>query len=522
MNNPTNDTLHELNELAGALREGNITNEQVARLDQLLADSPATLEAFSDLLLIVTEFRQNGASLGRGGSATVPNPVAPGRRIRRRAVLWALAAAASLALLAAGTWWSTHSGQQPTLLAARIVRSSGVKLKANGSPVTIPSEQLGLHVAHYELGAGILELEMGEGVRLVIHAPARFGLPASNKLLLLAGNVSARVPKNAVGFRIDTPSARVIDLGTEFGVSVDQVGSEIHVFRGEVLVQTPGDPDTLRLGANHASRTDKNSPAPRGIDYDPDMFLRSLGEAPTPYSRQVCAWNPVLYLPMDPPQDGLTLVSLGSAQVQVRIEAGRTIEAPFAAGRIGPALRLGGPTASTYAVASPIPLATEGQLTVCAWVRADSRPRWASIAKQWVKDFRVDRGGQFHFGLWHDDGDLEVHVHDAKGQEAGVREGVPLPLQRWHHVAFTLDGETLRLFRNGTEVASAPCAGLAVTGPQNLGIGVKLDADRRPIAGSTAGFWDGRIDELAVFHRALTAGEIRELYLLAEHDRDTL
>ncbi len=515
MSDPANDTLHELNELAGALREGVITNEQVARLDQLLADSPVAMEAFSDLLLIVTELRQNGAGFGRGVSATVPNPVVPGRRISRGAMRWALAAAAGLTLVAAWVWWSAHSGQEPTELVARIVRGSGAQLKANGSAVTGGLDRLGLHVAQYELGAGILELEMGAGARLVIKAPARFGLPAPNRLLLLAGDVSASVPESAVGFRVDTPSASMIDLGTEFGVSVNEGGSEIHVFKGEVLVQTPGEPDTLRLGTNRASRTDSHSSAPRGIEYDPDLFLRSLEESASPFARQVRAWNPVIYLPMAPPPDGLTLGALGSARVRVHLETARALEPSFAAGRVGSALRLGGPTARTYAAAAPIPLAKDAQLTVCAWVRAESRPRWASIAKHWPKDFGVSRGGQFHFGLWHDEGDLEVHVHDAKGGEVLAREGVPLPLQRWHFVAFTVDGKTLRLFRNGAEVASAPCDGLAVTGPQILGIGVKLDPDGRPTAGSNAGFWDGRIDELAVFHRALTAGEIRELYLLA-------
>ena len=33
--------------------------------------------------------------------------------------------------------------------------------------------------------------------------------------------------------------------------------------------------------------------------------------------------------------------------------------------------------------------------------------------------------GQFHFGLYQDDGDLEVHIQDDSGEEVIVREGVP-------------------------------------------------------------------------------------------------
>lgn len=101
-------------------------------------------------------------------------------------------------------------------------------------------------------------------------------------------------------------------------------------------------------------------------------------------------------------------------------------------------------------------------------------------------------------------------MHDADGNEVLLREFEPLQLQRWHFVAFTLGRQTLRLFRNGVEVASVPCAGLAIGGPALLGIGAKLDAEGRPTVGNNAGFWDGRIDEV-VFHRALSLAEISRL-----------
>jgi hypothetical protein len=93
-----------------------------------------------------------------------------------------------------------------------------------------------------------------------------------------------------------------------------------------------------------------------------------------------------------------------------------------------------------------------------------------------------------------------------------VRENQQLPLDQWHFVAFTFDGSTLRLYRNGIELAATPCAGLWDYGPQALGIGVKLRDETTPDQ-RNAGYWDGRLDNVAIFHRALSEAEIR---LLAE------
>ena len=96
-----------------------------------------------------------------------------------------------------------------------------------------------------------------------------------------------------------------------------------------------------------------------------------------------------------------------------------------------------------------------------------------------------------------------------------MRATEPLPLGEWQLGAFTLDGTTLRLYRNGAEVAAAPCDGLATVAPAALGVGVKLDATGLQPDIAAPGFWTGRIDELALFHRALTPEQLRKLYQTA-------
>ena len=71
----------------------------------------------------------------------------------------------------------------------------------------------------------------------------------------------------------------------------------------------------------------------------------------------------------------------------------------------------------------------------------------------------------------------------------------------------------LRLYRNGREVAASPMAGLFIAPPKRLlTIGC---LDNRSVDAPNmepANFWRGNLDELAIFHRALSTHEIRELF----------
>jgi hypothetical protein len=69
------------------------------------------------------------------------------------------------------------------------------------------------------------------------------------------------VPKQARGFAVSSPRGQVVDLGTEFGVSVDDRGrTDVLVFSGELkaspLVNAQGSPSTLTLFKNQRARID--------------------------------------------------------------------------------------------------------------------------------------------------------------------------------------------------------------------------------------------------------------------------
>ena len=86
------------------------------------------------------------------------------------------------------------------------------------------------------------------------------------------------------------------------------------------------------------------------------------------------------------------------------------------------------------------------------------------------------------------------------GGEQNAASTSSLPLNAWSHLATTYDGTTLRLYVNGTQVASK-----AQTGPAPVTTGV-LRIGGNSIWGE---YFRGLIDEVRIYNRALAAAEIQ-------------
>ena len=112
---------------------------------------------------------------------------------------------------------------------------------------------------------------------------------------------------------------------------------------------------------------------------------------------------------------------------------------------------------------------------------------------------------------------LIVDVNPRNRGYAAAMEGdtKPFPRAQWQHVAFVADGSMLHVYHNGVETASAPCEGVVpARSPKHFSIGAiwawnqsATAADAKPMS-----FFSGRIDELAVFHRALSTQEVQQLF----------
>jgi hypothetical protein len=85
------------------------------------------------------------------------------------------------------------------------------------------------------LRRGLAEIEFEQGAKVILQGPAEFVLVSGSEARLRQGTLTAHVPERAKGFTILSPQGRVVDLGTEFGLSVDDRGeTTVRVFNGLV------------------------------------------------------------------------------------------------------------------------------------------------------------------------------------------------------------------------------------------------------------------------------------------------
>lgn len=87
--------------------------------------------------------------------------------------------------------------------------------------------------------------------------------------------------------------------------------------------------------------------------------------------------------------------------------------------------------------------------------------------------------------------------------------GSVLPQKTWRHVVVTADGEQLHFYEDGQLVASTLCAAMAASDADTVWFGTDAEATR---------VWNGRLDEVALFDRALTEKEIAALHRSAQEE----
>ncbi|AQT69195.1 FecR protein [Anaerohalosphaera lusitana] len=103
------------------------------------------------------------------------------------------------------------------------------------------------------LEKGIAKIEFDYGAVVVLEAPAEIELKTGESMSLNYGRLYSQVPLHATGFTVDTPSSKIVDLGTEFGVKVDVDGtSDIHMIKGKASL-IPGGKGKKRKGINVAA-----------------------------------------------------------------------------------------------------------------------------------------------------------------------------------------------------------------------------------------------------------------------------
>ncbi|MEO2002530.1 MAG: LamG domain-containing protein [Candidatus Poribacteria bacterium] len=156
-----------------------------------------------------------------------------------------------------------------------------------------------------------------------------------------------------------------------------------------------------------------------------------------------------------------------------------------------------------------------GGITLAAWIRPEAfgigDGRIITKANEWGADdhwwmFSTIDGNVLRFRLKTDDG------QGVPTLIAG-NAGEPLKVGQWHHVAATWDGADMKVWQDGVEVGALPKGGNKVA----VDDGVKVSIGSQPTdafaadAGHVAKYFDGTIDDVVIYSRALDESEIGDL-----------
>ena len=86
-----------------------------------------------------------------------------------------------------------------------------------------------------QLESGLVQIQTNRGVFITLEGPADLEVVSGMEVFCRSGKLRVDVPPSAIGFLVNTPSIDVVDRGTSFTVSVDnQEKTEVHVLDGLV------------------------------------------------------------------------------------------------------------------------------------------------------------------------------------------------------------------------------------------------------------------------------------------------
>lgn len=278
----TVEPLDEVRTLIEALCEDGLSSEEHDRLQSLLENSNSAQWLYLDYLNLHANLSWDACHLATllnssppakdlsvANSATEPGstfvpPASPvlgflGRSFAtlNRPVFWSIGGVGVLfCCYALVLLWNLRSGSLRSdghdIAVAVLSDAEGVEWSKDIEPKTSNAP---IHEGEpLRIDSGILQLELNQGATLVVEGPAEWTIDGDNTATLNRGKLMASVPRQAIGFTLKTPSARIVDLGTEFGVEVGDGGAaEVHVVQGKVDVQpasgsSQAGPGTLQAG----------------------------------------------------------------------------------------------------------------------------------------------------------------------------------------------------------------------------------------------------------------------------------
>lgn len=293
-------------QIAEDCAEGTASKEQQAALDAWVVEQPSHADEYVLWLEVHDQLRatyQEKSIRCRVGVSEFPSTRVGSSD---RAVSRSLAAlAASSLAVAAGlmlAMWASGLIEVAGVprVAATVDQADRDLDRSTGEPIEIAATLTGAVDCRWEEGSkpigygeqlpsgsvlklaeGLAQLTYECGAKVVLRGPSELHVGGPSRGVLPRGQITAVVPRRAVGFVVTTPCAEVIDLGTEFAVDVDVSGaSQVHVFKGEVVSRRcpagGAEGPSLHLMTNEAAEYLPGQESVREFPAESGRFVREI------------------------------------------------------------------------------------------------------------------------------------------------------------------------------------------------------------------------------------------------------
>jgi hypothetical protein len=473
----------------------------------------------------------------------------------------AAAAAVALFALGAGSIWKWQSQADQTTAVTPV---EPVQFSADGPPSpprpTVPAmavlkrglDAVWANGAEHSTGellpagwlrlqSGTVQLEFLRGAQVILTGPAELRIDGENAAFLKFGKASAEVPEAAHGFSLGAPGMEVVDLGTAFGLDVPAVGGpEVHVFTGEVTLAKDGSNQTpQRLQERHAKRLQDGDfhdipSRPHAFPDQRDLVQQEAIEA----GQRRKAWA----LAMDRLANDPDALAVFTCEDETQWSRGVKNQAAKPNPESHGALVGAGWTGGRWPGKRGLEFRSQGDrlrfsvpgeyatVTCMASVRVDSLPnlynsllmpsRYETGAFHWT----LERGGELRLASVHTIS--KGNQHHAWEPPISASAISDMDFGRWISLATTYDSNTgiVLHYRDGEMVGMGEFPRhppVRLTAMEFGNWGARRDQKENRWIARQPEEWDtrnfvGRLDELVILQRALTATEIHEHYQIGK------
>jgi hypothetical protein len=416
-----------------------------------------------------------------------------------------LVAAMFLVGLSLGIWLGSARQQTQQVVAPDLAPDPFVALLANGADVVFVDgfgpDGVRFQSGHYELATGAVHLRFANGADVVMRAPAVFDIDDAFHIRLREGRMRAIVPPSAHGFTIATPGVDYEDLGTEFALAVVPDGkSSLHVVNGRVDAKRPGSGELISSVTAGQSVQVADGIAEAAAPLD-------LQQYPTPGSIGLLRWQTQRSTLIRDP-DLLAYYAFVEADVLTNEAADPVASDGTIRGARWVAGRWPGKSAllfdrDTDFVELDVPGEYE-EMSFAAWLKIDR----LDFSHSAIFNSNGWDAGDLHWQIFRS-GPVAIGYQGVNyRQKAHLRT---VPENQWIHVLGTLSSETgeIRVYVNGTVAHAAEVSANRRMTPGRGRLGnwlMEAEQDGAPIRSLR-----GKMDEFAIWKRALTEAEVKAL-----------